>query len=376
MFQMTHTIVYYVDGSTFGGVEQVLVSLLSRLDRTRWKPVLFHHPGAGVDPLVAEARRLDIKTIAVARMKNAGAILNFYPFVRALRMEKPTIFHAHLNWLLSCKFGVMAAAVARVPVVISTLHNFLLPPWRSNIYWQQRLVSANVHQYTAVSQAVARQLTDSFDVPSSKVKVLYNGIPLLPFDQLAGIKQTDGTRHPIVLTVARLDTQKGHTFLLDAIAQVPDANFILAGSGAEKEALEAKARNLGISDRVIFMGHRSDIPDLLANCDLFVLPSLYEGFPLSVLEAMAAGKPVVATTVSGTPEAVLDGVTGYLVPPGNPVALANAIRNVLSDLPRASQMGLAGKRRAQELFSVEAMVQRYDQVYAELVGEGRRIQHD
>jgi glycosyltransferase involved in cell wall biosynthesis len=137
----------------------------------------------------------------------------------------------------------------------------------------------------------------------------------------------------------------------------------------ELAGLKAKARELGINNRVEFLGHRNDIPELLARCDLFVLPSLYEGFPLSILEAMAAGKPVVATAVGGTPEAVIDGVTGYLVPSGDVPALATAIRKVLTDPVLAYKMGLSGRERVQNVFSLDMMVQSYAQLYQDLLSD-------
>jgi glycosyltransferase involved in cell wall biosynthesis len=366
---MAQTIVYFVDSPVFGGSEQVLLHLLRRLDRTRWQPVLFHHPAKELDSFLEEVHKLNVRTRAVPRLQGAGAIRNFYPFLHHLRTEQPTIFHAHLSWLLSCKFGLLAAAIARVPIVIATLHQFLMPPWKRNIYWQQRLLTPNVHLYTAVSQAVAQQLSQSFQVPSRKIRVIYNGIPTASYDETTtrGPVSQRGSKRPIVLTVARLDAQKGHKFLLDAITQIPDAHFLLAGEGAEQAGLQAQARELGIGDRLSFLGYRSDVPDLLASCDLFVLPSLYEGFPLSVLEAMAAGKPVVATAVGGTPEAVIDQVTGYIVPPGDANSLAGAIRKVLSNTALAHAMGMAGKERVQASFTVDTMANCYNQIYEDLL---------
>lgn len=368
---MTQTIVYFVDSAVFGGSEQVLLHLLTHLDRARWHPVLFHHPEKGLESFLKRARELDVKIRTVPRMQGPAAIPSFYPFLYNLRGEQPTIFHAHLSWLLSCKFGLLAAAMARIPAVIATLHQFLTPPWKPNIYWQQRLVTSNVHLYTAVSQAVAQQLSQSFQVPSCKIRVIYNGVPVASHGDTTVQGPHKGSKRPIVLTVARLDAQKGHKFLLEAIPQIPDAHFLLAGSGTEQEGLEARARDLGISTRISFLGYRSDIPTLLASCDVFVLPSLYEGFPLSILEAMAAGRPVVATAVGGTPEAIIDGVTGYLVPPGDSNSLAGAICNVLSNPKLAHAMGWAGRERVQASFSVDVMADRYGQIYEELVNAAK-----
>jgi glycosyltransferase involved in cell wall biosynthesis len=167
--------------------------------------------------------------------------------------------------------------------------------------------------------------------------------------------------------VARLDPQKGLGDLLEAAARVPDASFVVAGDGPDRERLGETARSLGLHDRVCFLGHRDDVPDLLRSCDVFVLPSLYEGFPLSVLEAMAAGKPVIATAVGGTPEAVSDGETGFLVPPGDPSALAAAIRAVLSDPVLARRLGSAGRERACRTFSAAEMVRHVVRLYEDIL---------
>jgi glycosyltransferase involved in cell wall biosynthesis len=175
-----------------------------------------------------------------------------------------------------------------------------------------------------------------------------------------------------VLTVARLDEQKGQRYLLEAAAQVPQARFVLAGDGPLRTSLEAQARSLGLEQRVKFLGYRSDIPDLLAGCDVFVLPSLYEGLPLSILEAMSAGKPVIATQIGGTDEAVIPNETGLLIPPADPAALAAAIRKLLDDRPFARRLALAGQARVECEFSAATMVQRVTNVYTELLARHER----
>jgi glycosyltransferase involved in cell wall biosynthesis len=367
---VSHRIVYYVDSSAYGGTEQILLSLLSGLDRRTWEPVLFHHADPGIRALVSGARDLGVETRTVPRMQGAAAVPAFPAFLGSVRKERPEIFHAHLNWLLSCRFGLAAARAARVPVVLATLQQFLLPPWKRTVYWQQRVAARSVHRYVAVARAVADQLIGSFHVPSDRVEVIHNGIPVERFAGTTDRPRDDGDRRPTVLTVARLDAQKGLGFLLEAIASIPDARLLLAGDGEERAALHERAVRLGVSERIAFLGHRTDVPELLARCDLLVLPSLYEGFPLVVLEAMAAGRPVVATAVGGTPEAVVDGVTGHLVPPGDVTALANAIRSVLSDPVRREAMGSAGRERVTRLFSVETMVEGYRRAYERALGGG------
>jgi glycosyltransferase involved in cell wall biosynthesis len=184
------------------------------------------------------------------------------------------------------------------------------------------------------------------------------------------LAREDGT--PVVLTVARLDGQKGIHHLLDAVSAVPNASFAIAGDGPNRAALEAYAASVGVSDRVRFLGHRQDVPSLLAAADLFVLPSLYEGLPLSVLEAMASGVPVIATGIGGTDEVVRDGETGTLVPPADPAALAAAIVRTLGDRERASRLALAARALVAREYSVASMVRSVSQLYDALLARSRR----
>jgi glycosyltransferase involved in cell wall biosynthesis len=368
---MTRTVVHFLDSPTFGGTEQALLHLLAGLDRHRWRPVLFHHREPGLAPLLEGAHALEIETKIIPRLGGMGTITALPTLIRELRAERPAVFHAHLCWLLSCKYALLAAAMARVPGVIATAQQYLNPPWPRSIAAQQRLFAICVDRYIAVSHAIAGQLCGPFRVPARKVQVVHNSVPRPRTDASRGENGAadlpDSRGRPMVLTVARLDAQKGHTVLLEAISRIPEATFVLAGDGPERATLEAKVRASGIADRIVFLGHRTDIPRLLGRCDLFVLPSLYEGFPLAIQEAMAAGRPVIASAVGGVPEAVRDGVTGLLVPPSDPAALADAIRRLLADPALAQRMGAAGRVRAEQEFSYEAMVQRTTRIYDDVL---------
>jgi len=364
-------VVHFVDSAAFGGNEQALLHVLAGLDRKRWRPVVFHYNESGLAPFAEGVRALNIETKIVPKLAGTRLVATLPRFLHELRVEGPHIFHAHLNWLLSCRYGLLAASLARVPVIVATVQNYMEPPWGRTIDVAQRVFEKCLHQYIAVSNAVGRQLCQTFHVPCQKIEVIHNSIPVAAFDRPPNMTLKTmlnrGTDRPIVLSVARLDAQKGHTYLLAAIRHVPNAIFVLAGDGPERACLEAQADRLGIGDRVIFLGHRNDVADLLASCDLFVLPSLYEGLPLSLLEAMAAGKPVVATSVGGTPEAVLDGETGFLVPPRDPAPLVGAIHRLLADACLRRKMGLAGRLRVQRNFSTMQMVARVTQTYEKLL---------
>jgi glycosyltransferase involved in cell wall biosynthesis len=173
----------------------------------------------------------------------------------------------------------------------------------------------------------------------------------------------------IVFTAARLHAQKGHRFLLQAATLVPDAMFVLAGDGPDRDELEMQAQRLGLGDRVLFLGYRQDIADLLATCDVFVLPSLYEGLPLSILEAMAAGRPVICSAIGGSNEAVSNGDTGLLVQPGNPTELARAINMMLSNPDLGQRFAAAAKARVMKDFSATRMAESNMHIYEELSSE-------
>jgi glycosyltransferase involved in cell wall biosynthesis len=372
---MMRTVVHFTDSSTFGGAQQVLLQILARLDRRHWRPVLFHHPEPGLAPLLEKARQLEVKVRAVPRIQRIWHIDRLPEFISALRAERPSILHAHLNWPLSCKYGILAAMMARVPAIVATAQIYYELPKKRLIHLQPRFIALGVDRYIAVSRAVANQLCNDFGIPVRKVKLVYNGIPLCPFTRPSNTalraSLIGAAAQPIVLMVGRLeDRQKGQRYLIEAAAQVPEAMFILAGEGPDRGVLEGQARALGVDSRVLFLGYREDIPDLLACCNLFVLPSFFEGLPLSILEAMAAGKPVIASAIGGNDEVITHGENGLLVPKSDPAALADAIRAVLSDPALARRLAEAGRARVYRDFSVEAMVEGVMRVYDELTHTG------
>ena len=366
---MTRTVVHFTDSSGFGGAEQALLILMAGLKREGWCPVLMYHASPGITPLIEGAAKLGIELWPVPPMPDGliGA-RRVWPFSRELRARRPDVFHAHLTWPLACKFGLVGALLARVPAIVATVQLYVEFPLDASIFVQQRLIIAGVGRYIAVSHEVAQRVIRKLRWPARKIQVIRNCVSATSLE-CATRDPIDRSGRPVVLTVARLDEQKGHRYLLEAAAQVPEAQFVLAGDGPLRATLEAQARSLGVEDRVKFLGYRSDIADLLADCDVFVLPSLYEGLPLSILEAMSAGKPVIATHIGGTDEAVIAGETGLLVPPADSAALAAAIRSLLTDRPLAQRLATAGRARVAQEFSAAKMVQQVIAVYDELLAK-------
>ncbi|MDQ6891350.1 MAG: glycosyltransferase family 4 protein [Acidobacteriota bacterium] len=367
----TAKILYFTDNRGYGGTENMLLTIMAGLDRSQWEPVLVHRSASGFEDLDYGARSLGVRVWAVSEMNGKRDINWVVPFVKKLRSEKPDVFHAHWTTPNQSGYAVLAAVVAQIPAVIVTQHHL----YPEQVPLLRRLhgisLTAGVDRFIAVSNDVARNLRSLCLLPS-RIRVVHNGIDLRPFGRPADSSLREflnkGTGRPIVLCVARLDRkQKGLRFLVEAASLVPEAQFVLAGEGPERSALEAQARDLGVDERVTLLGFFEDLPNLLASCDLFVLPSLCEGFGLTAAEAMACSKPVVASNIGGLNEVVVHGETGLLVPPGDSCELAAGIRTMLSNSVLAARMGIAGQERVHREFSAERMVQRTTDIYEEIL---------
>jgi glycosyltransferase involved in cell wall biosynthesis len=369
---VARSVYYFTDSRELGGAEQALLSLIEALDRRVWQPTLLYHDLPVVGPLADRARELGAAVRAVPELPLGVLGARRVPaLVRELSRSQPAVFHAHLSWPLAAKYGLLAAILARVPAVVATVH--LFPQFRldrSN-YLQERLLARGVDRYIAVSNAIAAQLMEAFHWPSDKIDVVHNAVRCERFrvtvDPELRQQLTGPIDRPTVLTVARLDVQKGLDVLLKAASRVPEARFVVAGDGPQRSSLETQADELGLGDRLVFLGRRTDIPRLLAASDVFVLPSLYEGTSLAVLEAMAAGKALVSSKIGGTDELVVDGESGLLVPRGDADALAVAIRRLLRDSTLRARLGDAARERAETLFSASPTVARVTGVYEDVL---------
>ena len=369
---MNRSVLFFTDSAEFGGAEQVLVNLMAGLDRRRWQAALFYHESPGISPLVLAAKDLSLRVRAIPPMplgvRGAWRVITL---AREIRSQRPAVFHANLTWPLSSKYGLFAAMLARVPVVIAVLHAFVDFPYTAATRLQLRLLASRIDGYLTVSHDLANRMRRTFNLPKGKVQVIHNGIPADKYIRTDNpnlrAKFSGPSGCPVILTAARLVEQKGLSNLLQAVARVPEAVFLLAGDGPLRSALEEQARSLGVDDRVIFLGYRKDIRELLSACDIFVLPSVYEGLPLSILEAMAAGKAVVASHTGGIGEAVIHGETGLLVTPADPYQLAGSIRSLLADPQLAHRFGEAGRERLRREFTVDRMVEQYASTYDTLL---------
>jgi glycosyltransferase involved in cell wall biosynthesis len=365
---------FYTDSRVLGGAENAMFMLLESLDREAWQPTLLLDDAPEVEPLAARAAALGVPVRRVAPLPLGFTGARRVPaLARLLRRERPAVFHAHMSSPVACKWALAAAVLARVPAVLGTVQVGEYEPPNRSAYWQLRALARGVDRYLAVSRAIATELVERLGWPAGGIEVVYNAVAAERFAMASppGLRKELGGdgRPPLVLTPARLDPQKGHLTLFEAIAEVPDAVFVLAGEGPERGPLEALAARLGISDRVRFLGRREDVPELLATCDVFALPSLYEGSSLAVLEAMAAGIPIVSSAIGGTDELIEDGRSGLLVPPGDAEALAGALRRLLAEPELGAAMAARARERVEGGLRREQMAARVSGVYRELLGE-------
>lgn len=369
---MARSIFFYTDSRELGGAENALLMLIESLDRERWRPTLVLNDAPSADSLAALGADLGARVLRVPRLPlGLGGARGVPRLARLLRRESPDLFHAHLSAPLAAKWGLSAAVLARVPTVATVQLVPSFEPDRS-ARLQLRLLAAGVDRYIAVSADIARELSGRFRWPAGKIETIPNAVELERFQRPRSdalrAKLSGGRDLPIVLTCARLDDQKGHPTLFRAAAELPEAIFALAGDGPLRGELEAEAAQLGVEDRVVFLGRRADVPDLLAACDVFALPSLYEGTSLAVLEAMAAGRAVVSSAIGGTDELVENGVSGLLVAPGDAAALGGAIGRLLDDPELRQAMAVSARERAESEFTRQQMAQRVERVYTEVLG--------
>ena len=359
-----------------GGAEKALSRLLTHLSRERFAPIVACLYGG--DGIVAhEIRTLGIPVVDLGMYGRKWRIDAFWRLYRLLRRKRPVILH---TWMFHANvLGRVLGRLTGVPIIVTSRRNVNIGGALREFLnrWTAWLGDGVIAVCKLARQAEIKRAR----VSSNKVITIYNGINAERFvalDRQAAahqVRQTFGipVEAPLLGSVGRLHRQKGFADLLAAQARIqeriPTIRLLLVGDGELRDDLEAQARAIGLSEAVTFAGIRTDVPEILAALDVFVLPSLWEGMPNAVLEAMAAGLPVVATAVGGIPELVVDGVTGLLVPPHAPISLAEAIVRLLDAPDLRRQMGQAGRERVKKRFTVERMVSRTEALYGELIAE-------
>jgi glycosyltransferase involved in cell wall biosynthesis len=351
-------VVHVISSLQTGGMERVVLRLASaQRDGGSDVSVLALRPGS----LLAEANARNLRTGVLS----GGRLARMLQALDWFRERRPDIVHVHNA--TSLHYGILSRLVSPARVVV-TLHGDLHSRLGSSFEW--RLVDASV----AVSDAAARTLRLPRTAPP--LQVVRNGIslPAAPDTRPASPRALVGGGRPVLgIVVARIDGRKGHRTLVQAMRIVEAAapgqvRMLVAGDGTDRPAVELLANSAGLNDQaMVFLGTRTDVDDLLAAADFFVLPSDTEGLPLSVLEAMSHGLPIVASRVGGIPEIVDDAQEGLLVPPGEPQALADAIVHIVEDVEMRRRLGRQALERARTRLSFAETVREYEAIYRQVV---------
>jgi glycosyltransferase involved in cell wall biosynthesis len=375
-------ILFLIGTLDVGGTETQLVELATRLDRRMFEPIVCCLAAPG--PLASRLRAsgiavhaMDFHGLRSTRFKYAPSVFGGWRLLsglwRLIRRERPEILHGMLFWAYI--LGTFIGRAAGVPVIIASRRSLgLFKTGKPHYVMLEWMANRMTDLFIANSEAVRADTIAREHLPASDVVVIPNGLDLARFQappdsQLAAALGVTG--RPAAIVVSNFIRYKGHEFFLRAwrgvLDRFPDAVALLAGDGVFRSEIERICDDLNIRHSVRFLGVRDDVPALLALADVYVHPSLQEGYSNALLEAMAAGKAVVATAVGGNVEAITDGDTGLLVPPQDAAALERAITRLFEDRRMAREMGERAMRDVHERYEMSAMVRSYEKVYSRLL---------
>ena len=366
-------VLVFVNSFRIGGSERQAVELVKGLDRSRFEPILacFQKDGPLSEELPEGLH--GVEAFPLSGFFNSNALrqaARLYQLCRVKKVQVVQCFNYYSN-----VFAIPVARLARVPVILgcrreeavarTAMHQLLER-------WSYRLATGVV----ANAQAIKDQVVEIDGIPADKVWVIHNGLDVNRFGR-QGLAMPGGAVRKngrvVIAVVANLRPEKGHLVFLEAAKLVssayPESTFLIVGEGPMRDEIESRIGQLQLAARVEMRGAVKDIPSLLrSSVDIAVLPSLKnEGFPNAVMEAMGASLPVVATDTGGTRELVVDGMTGFLVRPGDPAALADRIAKFCGDRELRMKMGEAGRRRVLQEFSVDRMARKFEDLYTTLL---------
>ncbi|MCC6653408.1 MAG: glycosyltransferase family 4 protein [Candidatus Eisenbacteria bacterium] len=364
-------------GRSVGGTERVVWELATRLSPQRFDVRVWLSPVPELDEFAAALQGRGLAVDRVAEVDSRWDWRGMLDTWLRLRRLRPALLHVHHVWPAADRYLCMLARAAGVPHVVVTEHivgQSHSPSQRA--LKRDELVRADA--VTAVCGAVADTLVRDYGVGRDRVRVVPNGAEVPGEEAEAAVAREWRERfhasliRPLWTVAGRLEEQKGHAVLLDALAELwkrgLDYTLAVAGDGSLRAPLEQRARELGIEKKIRFLGALDDVGPLLAASDAVLLPSLWEGLPLILLEAMARSRPVIASEVGGVPELVEHGVNGHLVPPRDVAALADALELFHRKTDRAARMGRAGGELVRRDYTWQAVSNGFEAVYDDVLG--------
>ena len=389
---LTHTeatpmrLLHVVGGSRFGGVASIILGLGKVARAEGWQVDVLT-----TDPVFQQAVRqhglglvnLDVIRREIRPLWDLGGLLRLCKF---LRREPYHIVHTHTS--KGGFVGRLAARLAGVPIIVHTVHGFAFhegSPVSIRLFYSalERIASRWCDRIVSVSEFHYEWAIQLGICSPHKIVAIPNGIAEVGRNQeveLAELRRQLGARTGdlVILSMARLAADKGVEYLIEAAAMLPRTGrltrIVIAGDGPSRERLERLANRLGVTDRVIFVGFRKDIGDLLAACDLVIVPSLREGLSISLLEAMAAGKPIIATSIGSQREVASHGEMAWLVRPADPLSLSEGILRVGGDQVLMARLGTNARVVYENYYTENRMLQAYMQLYLDLLGTNHPVE--
>lgn len=371
----TIKILYVADNLSFGGGERGFAQLATGLNRDSFQPHIAANPGGELED-TAKSENIPFFPLNMKRQINFATVNALSDIIRKHEIDIVHTMGARADF-----FGRMAcrqhSSVTLVCTTAMLTENFDVGFLKRLIYTVADKYSTRyVTHFIAVSKALKKTLVQKRHIADNRISVVYNGVELEQYDPATHAPDNDPAfpdipdDHIVVGTIGRLVWQKGFLHFLDAARlihdQKPDTHFVIVGEGEEEQQLRAKADSLGLAGACTFAGLRHDIPRILAAFDVFAFSSLLEGLPRTIIEAMAMARPIVATNIDGVREQLEHNRTGLIVPPANPTALAAAVLDLLNNREKASALGKAARKDAEEHFDLKHTLTSMESLYRTL----------
>jgi len=369
---------HFIDSHDPGGAETVIVDICRRIGVCGYAPEVYHFGNAWLE---GKCREYGIPSFFVPGhrwYRSARTLPLFIPiFIRFLKSRRIDVLHSHLFApVTSASFAAFFAGIPH----LGTFHDIYTFDEKKKRIRYARLASLLGTRLVTVSHQMNSHLTSLGKFAQGDLLTIVNGVDLNRFNVPAdrrmypelGLDPAD----VVLICVGRLEKVKGHDILIKALGKIgpkKHMKLLLVGEGPCRRELELQIKQEKLLNNVILPGQRDDVPALLSLSDCFVLSSRSEGLSCSVIEAMAAGLPVIATDVGGNSELVAQGINGYLVPPENAELLSSRMRSLIDDAARREQFGKMSRQRARGQYSLDAMVGKYADIYNALIHKGRRL---
>lgn len=382
MVNVLHLMTASEEKKGVGGAETLLLSIAEKIDKNNFNFIIAYTSGGILADEYKKAGAEVVRFDTAAQMD----IIAINKLIKLIKARNVDIVHSHQ--MRYDFLGSIASRLSKTPFIFTrhqSISDYPINYFKKTIFLAiDSFVAVKLaDRIAAVSKFIADDLKAKEGVPEGKASIIYSGLDLKRYgkDIKAGNIRKEFSIDPgapLIGTVGRINIEKAHDLFLKAAVEVlkeaPEARFIIAGDGPLREKQEKLAEKLGIGTKVVFTGYRKDIPAVIADLDIFALSSVTESLGIVNLEAMAMGKPVVSFDVGGVSELVVDKETGLLVPPKDAKALAKAIVGLINNKEAARNMGLAGRKRVEENFTLDATVSKYMALYESVTKDrkGRR----